>query len=49
MSLSNHSIILKNDSTLWGSGNNGAGQLGLGDTNTRTTFTQITTNTDNIK
>ena len=44
-----HTFILKNDGTLWGCGYNGNGQLGLGDTNNRTTFTQITTNTDNIK
>ena len=44
-----YTIILKNDGTLWGCGANGSGQLGLGDTTNRTTFTQITTNTDNIK
>ena len=44
-----HTIILKNDGTLWGCGANGYGQLGLGDTNRRNTFTQITTNVDNIK
>ena len=45
----NHTIILKNDGTLWGCGNNNNGHLGLGDTTNRKTFTQITTNTDNIK
>ena len=49
MSLSEHSLILKNDGTLWGCGANGCGQLGLGDTTNRTTFTQITTNVDDIK
>ena len=49
MGLSNHSLILKNDGTLWGCGNNYYGNLGLGDTTNRATFTQITTNTDNIK
>ena len=49
MGLSNHSLVLKNDGTLWGCGYNGYGQLGLGDTNNKTTFTQITTNTDDIK
>ena len=49
MGLSNHSLVLKNDGTLWGCGYNGYGQLGLGDTNNKTTFTEITTNTDDIK
>ena len=49
MSLSNNSFILKNDSTLWGCGDNNYGQLGLGNTNSKYIFTQITTNTDNIK
>ena len=44
-----HTFILKNDGTLWGCGNNTNGQLGLGDTSNRATFTQITTNIDNIK
>ena len=49
MGVSIHSLILKNDGTLWGCGNSGYGQLGLGDKTNRNTFTQITTNTDNIK
>ena len=49
MGLSGHSLILKNDGTLWGCGLNNCGQLGLGDTTNKTTFTQITTNADNIK
>ena len=49
MGLSNHSLILKNDDTLWGCGYNSGGQLGLGDTTNKTTFTQITTNADDIK
>ena len=49
MGLSNHSLILKNDDTLWGCGDNQYSQLGLGDTTNRTTFTQITTNADNVK
>ena len=49
MGLSYHSLILKNDGTLWGCGLNDYGQLGLGNTTNRTTFTQIITNTDNIK
>ena len=32
MSLSEHSLILKNDGTLWGCGRNVYGELGLGDT-----------------
>ena len=44
-----HTLILKNDGTLWGCGYNGFGQLGLGDTNDRNIFTQITTNTNDIK
>ena len=49
MGLSDNSLILKNDGTLWGTGDNQYGQLGLGDTTNRNTFTQITTNTDNVK
>ena len=45
----NHTIILKNDGTLWGCGYNTEGELGLGDTDNRTIFTQITTNMGNIK
>ena len=45
----NYTIILKNDGTLWSTGYNNAGQLGLGDGSNRTTFTQITTNVDDIK
>ena len=45
----NYTLILKNDNTLWGCGNNGYGQLGLGDDTNKTTFTEITTNTDDIK
>ena len=44
-----HTIILKNDGTLWGCGNNGSGQLGLGDTAHKYTFTQVTANADNVK
>ena len=44
-----YTFILKNDGTLWGCGRNNEGQLGLGDTNYRTTFTQVTTNADDVK
>ena len=49
MGFSEHSLILKNDGTLWGCGYNYYGNLGLGDTTNRNIFTQITTNTDDIK
>ena len=49
MGVSRHSLILKNDGTLWSCGNNNYGQLGLGNKTNRYTFTQITTNTDDIK
>ena len=49
MGLSQHTLILKNDGTLWGCGGNDNGQLGLGDTTNRNTFAQIATNADNIK
>ena len=49
MSLSNHSLILENDGTLWGCGGNGSGELGLGNNTDRNTFTKITTNTDDVK
>ena len=44
-----YTLILKNDGTLWGCGVNGSGQLGLEDTNARTTFTMINSNPGNIK
>ena len=40
--------VLKNDGTLWACGLNCNGQLGLGDSTNRSTFTQVTTNADNI-
>ena len=49
MSFSYHTFILKNDGTLWGCGYNEYGQLGLEDTTHRKTFTQITTNANDIK
>ena len=49
MGFSEHSLILKNDGTLWGCGKNDYGQLGLGNTSNRYTFTQVTTNADDIK
>ena len=45
-----HNFILKDDGTFWGCGHNDFGELGLGDTTTKkTTFTQATTNTNDIK
>jgi alpha-tubulin suppressor-like RCC1 family protein len=37
-----YTFILMEDNTLWGTGSNSSGQLGLGDTTDRTTFTQVT-------
>ena len=42
-----HTYIIKNDGSVWSCGNNNDGQLGLNDNNTRTTFTQVTTNINN--
>ena len=47
MGTSEHSLILKNDGTLWGCGRNNCGQLGLGNTTNKTTCTQVTTNVAN--
>ena len=43
----NHAFLLKNDGSVWACGNNYNGQLGLGDTTNRSTFTQVTTNVNN--
>lgn len=42
-----HTMILKNDGSLWSCGYNDNGELGLNDTSQRTTFTQVTTNVNN--
>jgi alpha-tubulin suppressor-like RCC1 family protein len=38
---SHHTLILKNDNTLWCTGWNSEGQLGLGHTNQQNTFVQL--------
>ena len=42
-----HTFILKNDGSVWSCGNNEDGQLGLGNTTKRKSFTQVTTNINN--
>ena len=49
MGLSYNAFILKNNGTLWSCGYNEYGQLGLGNTTNRNTFTQVTTNINDIK
>ena len=44
-----YTSILKNNGSLWSCGINERGQLGLGDIDSRTTFTQVTTNINNVK
>jgi alpha-tubulin suppressor-like RCC1 family protein len=38
-----HTMVLMDDDTVWGAGYNNYGQLGLGNTNNKSTLTQITT------
>ena len=42
-----HTFILKNDGSIWSCGYNNYGQLGLGNTTQKYTFTQVTTNINN--
>ena len=49
MGLGNSTFILKNDGTVYGTGYNDYGQLGLGNTNDKNTFTQVNTNAQNVK
>ena len=44
---SDYAVILKTDGSVWACGYNNRGQLGLGDTTNRDTFTQVTTNINN--
>ena len=39
-----HTVVLKNDGSIWSCGKNEYGQLGLGDTDIISIFTQVTTN-----
>lgn len=41
--VSNNTLVVKTDNTLWGTGGNAMGCLGFGDTTQRTSFAQITT------
>ena len=47
MSLSSHTFILLNDGTVYSTGSNSYGQLGLGNANNINTFTKV--NIDNVK
>jgi len=42
-----YTFILKNDGSLWATGYNASGQLGLGNKDNTTTFTQVTANVNN--
>ena len=42
-----HTVILKNDGSVWACGGNAYGQLGLNSTTDKSTFTQVTTNINN--
>jgi len=44
-----HTLMVQEDGTLWATGRNNYGQLGLGDDITRELFTQVGTDTDWIK
>jgi alpha-tubulin suppressor-like RCC1 family protein len=44
-----HTFLIKQDGTVWATGRNDYGQLGLGDTNNRTTFTQLSSSFNNPK
>jgi alpha-tubulin suppressor-like RCC1 family protein len=45
----NSVFLIKNDGTLWASGYNYYGELGLGDSNNRAVFTQVTSAGSNVK
>jgi alpha-tubulin suppressor-like RCC1 family protein len=44
-----HTFLIKQDGTVWATGHNGYGQLGLGDTTNRNTFTQLPSEFNNPK
>ena len=44
---SNHSLALKNDGTVWATGNNGSGQLGIGSNDSQTTLIAMTESNNN--
>ena len=44
-----HTFILKNDGSVWSCGYNYWGQLGLGNDDNKSTFTQVTTNISDVK
>ena len=46
---STHTMIVKNDGTVWGCGENEEGELGISSTAQKTTFTQATTNVSDVK
>ena len=48
MASNNHTILLKNDGTVWGCGYNAYGQLGNGTTTTQKTLVQMK-NVTNVK
>ena len=46
---SGNTFIIKNDGTLWATGSNSYGQLGLGTSSSVSSFTKVTTNVSDIK
>jgi alpha-tubulin suppressor-like RCC1 family protein len=44
-----HTFVIKNDGTVWATGRTANGELGLGDTTDRNTFTQLSSSFNNPK